>query len=283
MPNVPPDGHSDSATGLHYQEFGSGDPILAIHGLGASSYSWRKLKDRLPDHKLILIDLKGHGESFKPRDTSYSIPDQAELVLQFIREHDLRNLTLMGNSYGGAVSLMVAIRLCNEEPERLSKLILICSGGYNQDLPWHLKLLRAPLLGSLSLYLFPATLNTLTVLRYSYYKKRLITWKQCKAYAAPICSPGGRHALIQVAKQAVPDNFEELTAQYPTISVPTLLIWGRNDRVIPLSIAEQLNRDIPNSKLVVLDNVGHVPQEEKPEETIAALLNFLNDHSGEAV
>lgn len=279
MSNVTPDGHSKSATGLHYEVCGSGDPILAIHGLGASNYTWRNLTDHLPGHKLILIDLKGHGESAKPHDTNYSIPDQAELVLQFIRENDLRNLTLMGNSYGGAVSLMVAIRLCKEEPERLSKLILICSGGYNQDLPWHLKLMRAPILGSLALHLVPATVNTLTVLRYSYYNKRLITWKQCKAYARPICSPGGRHALIQVAKQAVPDNFEELIAQYKSITVPTLLIWGRHDRVIPLSIGERLNRDIPNSRLVVLDNTGHVPQEENPEETIAAIQNFLEDSS----
>jgi len=275
MSNVSPDSHRNSATGLHYEVFGNGDPILAIHGLGASAYTWRNLKDRLPDHKLILIDLKGHGESVKPRDANYSIPDQAELVLQFIREHDLRNLTLVGNSYGGAVSLMVAIRLGKEEPDRLSKLILICSGGYNQDLPWHLKLMRAPVLGWMALRLLPATVNTLTVLRYSYYNKRLITWSQCEAYAAPIYSPGGRHALAQVAKQAVPENFEEFIAQYPNITVPTLIIWGRNDRVIPLSIGERLNRDIPNSRLVVLDKVGHVPQEEKPEETIAAILNFL--------
>lgn len=279
MSNAPLDGHRTSVTGLHYEIFGSGDPILAIHGLGASIYTWRKLKGRLSDHKLILIDLKGHGESIKPRDTNYSIPDQVELVLQFIREHDLKNLTLMGNSYGGAVSLMVAIRLCKEEPERLSQLVLICSGGYNQDLPWHLKLMRTPGLGWLALHLLPATVNTLTVLLYSYYKKRLISWKQCKAYAKPIRSPGGRHALIQIAKQAVPDNFEELIAQYPAISVPTLLIWGRNDRVIPLSIGERLNRDIPNSRLVVLDDVGHVPQEEKPEETIGVILNFLEHPS----
>ncbi len=278
MSNALPDGHGTSATGLHYEVFGGGDPILAIHGLGASNYTWRKLKGHLPDHKLILIDLKGHGESAKPHDTNYSIPDQAELVLQFIREHDLRNLTLMGNSYGGAVSLMVAIELCKEEPERLSRLILICSGGYNQDLPWHLKLMRTPVLGWLALHLAPATMNTRTVLRYSYYRKRLISWKQCKAYAGPICSPGGRHALLQVAKQAVPENFEELIAQYPSISVPTLLIWGRNDRVIPLSIGERLNSDIINSRLVVLDHVGHVPQEEKPEETIAAISKFLAEH-----
>lgn len=266
-----------SATGLHCEAYGSGDPILAVHGLGACVYTWRKLKDRLPDHKLILIDLKGHGESAKPHDSHYSIPEQAELVLQFIREQDLKNLTLIGNSYGGAVSLMIAIRLCKEEPGRLSKLILIGSAGYNQDLPWHLKLLRMPVLGWLALHLVPPSLNTLTVLRYSYYKKKLIEWKQIRSYAKPIGSPGGRHALLQVAKQAVPANFEELTAQYPAICVPTLIIWGRDDKVIPLEIGEMLAQAIPDSRLVIIEQAGHVPQEEKPEETLATILKFLKN------
>ena len=118
-------------------------------------------------------------------------------------------------------------------------------------------------------------MNALTVLLYSYYKDRLITWKQIRAYAKPIGSRGGRYALLQVAKQAVPDNFEELTAQYPTISVPTLIVWGRNDKVIPLEIGRMLDEAIPDSRLVTLDKVGHVPQEEKPEETIAAIRKFL--------
>lgn len=264
-------------TGLHCEVCGSGDPILAIHGLGASIYTWRNLKGRLPNHKLILLDLKGHGESPKPRDTRYTIPDQAELVLEFIREQNLKNLTLVGNSYGGAVSLLVSIRLCKEDPGRLSNLILIDSGGYNQDLPWHLKLLRRPGLGWLALHLVPPGMNALTVLLYSYCKRRLITWEQIRAYAKPIGSRGGRHALLQVAKQAVPDNFEELTARYPTISVPTLIVWGRDDRVIPLAIGRMLNEAIPDSRLVILDEAGHVPQEEKPDETIAAILKFLKD------
>jgi len=257
--------------------YGSGDPILAIHGLGASIYSWRKLKGRLPDHKLILIDLKGHGESPKPRDKNYSIPVQAELVIQFIREQDLKNLTLMGNSYGGAVSLLVAIRLCKEDPGRLAKLILIDSGGYNQDLPWHLKLIRTPGLGWLALHFVPPSMNTLTVLLYSYCRKRRATWNQCKAYAKPISSSGGRQALLQVAKQAVPENLEELTTQYPTICVPTLIVWGRDDKVIPLGIGEMLDQAIPDTRLVIIEQAGHVPQEEKPEETIAAVLKFLKE------
>jgi len=275
MPGDPTDGPFTSATGLYCESYGSGDPILAIHGLGASIYSWRKLKGRFPDNRLVLVDLKGHGQSPKPRDKHYSIPEQAKLLQQFILEQDFRNLTLIGNSYGGAVSLLVSISLCSEEPCRLSKLILIDSGGYNQDLPWHLKLLRAPVLGWLGLHLVPPALNALTVLRYGYYDRGLIEREQIKAYAKPIGSQGGRHALLQVAKQAVPDNFEELTAQYPDINVPTLILWGRNDKVIPLSIGEKLDQAIPDSRLVIIEHVGHVPQEEKADETIAHITQFL--------
>lgn len=277
MSGDPPDGPCTSTTGLYCEIYGSGDPVLALHGLGASVYSWRKLKGRLPEHKLILVDLKGHGKSPKPHDKHYSIPEQADLILQFILEQDLKKLTVMGNSYGGAVSLLVAIRLCQEEPGRLSKLILIDSGGYNQDLPWHLKLLRTPVLGWLALHLLPPSMNALTVLLYAYYKKRLITWEQIKAYSKPIGSPGGRQALLQVAKQALPDNIDEITSKYSTISVPTLIVWGRDDKVIPLAIGEMLDQAIPDSRLLIIEQAGHVPQEEKPEETIAPILKFLKD------
>src|SRR6266508_3854539 len=95
---------SDPCAGsyLHCVSYGSGDPIIALHGLGATLYSWRNLVDKFPNHQLILLDLKGAGDSPKPHDRHYSIEDQANLILQFIRQNDLKNLTLMGNSYGGA-------------------------------------------------------------------------------------------------------------------------------------------------------------------------------------
>src|SRR5712692_9072844 len=80
-------------TYLHCESYGSGDPIIALHGLGGTLYSWRNLKGRFPNHQLILIDLKGAGDSPKPHDKHYSIQDQADLIIQFIRENDLKNLT----------------------------------------------------------------------------------------------------------------------------------------------------------------------------------------------
>src|SRR5260221_434146 len=110
-----------SKTVLHCKSIGTGDPIIALHGLGGTLYSWHKLEDQFPNHQLILLDLKGAGDSPKPHDKHYSIQDQADLILKLIYENDLKNLTVMGNSYGGAVSLFLTIELCKdkEKPCRL--------------------------------------------------------------------------------------------------------------------------------------------------------------------
>ncbi len=265
---------------LHYESYGEGDPVLCLHGLGACLYTWRNLIEPLSQsHKLLLVDLKGCGESPKPRDGHYSVQDQAELIYQFIQYHDLKNLTLIGTSYGGAVSLMVTTMLCEMDPGRLSKLILIDSAGYDESLPWHLKLLKTPVLGWLSIHLPPAKASTRRVLRYVYYNRRLITKEQIDTYSKPIKSSRARQALLQTARQAVPKNIDELTPKYKDICVPTLIVWGEEDKVIPVKIGRMLAEAIPDSKLVVLPEVGHAPHEEAPEKTIPLILGFLKDQS----
>lgn len=250
--------------------------MLCLHGLGASTHSWREFREPLSkEHKLILIDFKGFGASPKPKDKHYAIQEHAELIYQFIQEHDLRNLTLVGNSFGGAVALLVALRLCEAGSGRLERLILIDSGGYNQHLPLHLKLLRTPILGWLALHVLPPKISALIVLKVSYYNPSKITKEQIDAYARPIADRGGRHALLQTAKQIIPENIDELIAKYPKISVSTLILWGRQDKVIPLVIGEMLDKAIPKSRLEVINNCGHVPQEECPEETICYISEFL--------
>lgn len=265
-----------SSSGLHYEVYGSGDPVLCLHGLGASTHSWREFREPIAkDHRLILLDFKGFGASPKPKDRHYAITEHAELAYQFIKELDLQKLTLVGNSFGGAVSLLVTIKLYEENPRRLEKLILIDSGGYNQKLPLHLKLLRAPVLGWLLIHLLPPKLSALIVLKNSYYLDRKITQSQIDAYARPIADRGGRHAILETAKQIIPANIDELIRKYRTIDVPTLIVWGKEDEVIPLEIGQQLHRDIRNSRLLTIDHSGHVPQEETPEHLIPLVLEFL--------
>src|SRR6266550_296499 len=209
---------------LHCESQGNGDPIIALHGLGGTLYSWRELRNRFPNHQLILLDLKGAGDSPKPHDKHYSIRDQTALILQFIYDNDLKNLTLMGNSYGGAVALFLAIEL--KDSGRLASLILIDSGGYNQDLPSHLTILRTPLVGWLVLHLLSPHALVRKVLRDSYYDHHKITDPQVDVYARAIASPGGRYGLLQTARQAIPKDIDCITAKYKTITVPTLILWG---------------------------------------------------------
>ena len=265
-----------SQTNLYCESYGSGDPLLFLHGLGGSTYSWRYMVAPFStNHQVILIDFRGEGKSPKPDDTHYSILDQGELIYQFIIEHDLKNLTLVGNSYGGAVSLLLAIRLCAESPSRLSKLVLIDSAGYPDHLPMFLKLLRTPIIGWLAVHLLPAKCQIKIVLKKSYYNPANITEQQVDAYAGPLASPGGRHALLEIGKLAIPPNFQSYIDKYPTISVPTLILWGEDDRVLPLLIGQRLNAAILNSQLEIINFAGHIPQEEQPDAVIARIQQFL--------
>lgn len=261
---------------LHYETYGSGDPVLCLHGLGASTHSFREFREPVAQHhKLILLDFRGFGASPKPKDQHYSIEEHAELTYRFIVEHDLRNLTLVGNSFGGAVSLLVSLRLIEENSQRLKRLILIDSGGYNKLLPTHLKLLRTPILGFLILHLLPPKASALIVLKYSYYDDKKITQEQIEAYARPIAEPGGRHALLETAKQIIPADIDELIAKYPKIKLPTRIIWGLQDKVIPLEIGRMLDAALPDSKLITIDKSAHIPQEETPKAVVPLVLEFL--------
>jgi pimeloyl-ACP methyl ester carboxylesterase len=197
------------------------------------------------------------------------------LLYQFILEHDLRKLTLIGNSLGGALTLLLSIMLKEAgESARLKSLVLIDAGAYKEYVPHYLKLLKVPLL-NLGVYLIPSRVFVRAILRKAYYDPDKITEEQINAYTAPIAAPGAKHALIETGKQLVPANFDELIKKYKDIRVPTLIIWGRQDRLIPVKVGELLQRDIANSTLKIIEECGHAPQEEKPEETVPLVRDFL--------
>jgi Predicted hydrolases or acyltransferases (alpha/beta hydrolase superfamily) len=261
---------------LYYKELGRGDPLLLIHGFGASSYTWRHLANPLAQYnRVIRIDLKGFGESPKPIDRKYSIYDQARLVHQFIIEHELRNFTLVGNSFGGGVALVASLYLTEASPSWQKRLILIDSIGYRQKLPSFLRILATPVLGRLVMSLVPKTMQAHAIMKLAYYNNRLIPKDAVKAYATALDLPGAEYAILKTARQIIPPDIDELSKAYSKITYPTLLLWGREDEIVPLAIGQRLEEALPNSELVVLEQCGHLPQEEKPAETLAAIERFL--------
>jgi pimeloyl-ACP methyl ester carboxylesterase len=261
---------------LHHKIYGAGDPVLCIHGFGASLFSWRNFVDPLSqNYRLILIDLKGCGDSPKPPDSHYSTRDHADLLYQFILDQNLKDLTLVGNSFGGALALWLSIMLLEKEPGRLRSLVLIDAGAHKQYTPGYVKLLGVPIIAPLVVYLTPARLMAKSILKMAYYDPHKITRDQIAAYAGPIGSPGGKHALLETGKQIIPPNIDELVARYKDINVPTLIIWGKQDKIINPVVGDLLDQAIPNSTLKWIDKCGHVPQEEMPEATVPLVLDFL--------
>src|SRR5215203_5758817 len=209
-------------------------PMLMIHGFGENTYTWGQVVPQLANERqLILLDLKGFGRSPKPTDTSYSPLDQADLLYNFIVEKQLSSLILVGHSFGGGVALLVALRLLESGDDRLKALVLIDSIAYNQSFPYFIKLLRTPFIRNLAVSVLSPEFQVKRILEHAYFDDRKIRAGQIKAYADPIRSPGGRHALLETARQIIPDDLDAIAARYKRILVPTLLIWGKEDRIVP--------------------------------------------------
>ena len=260
---------------LHVEEYGDGhQQIMLLHGFGATSYTWRSWIGGLAkEHRVWAVELKGHGSAPAPRDDLYSIHDHADLVHRLILQRDLRQLTLVGHSMGGGVALLVALRLLGEE--RLARLVLVSSAAYPQRLPPFIALAGQGRLAEWALRIFPKRLLIRWVLSSIVFDRERVTDTQVEAYAEPLFSPAHRRALIKTAARIIPPDLEDITRRIPEIDLPTLLLWGRHDWVVPLDVADRLLAALPSAQLEVMEECGHVPPEELPKESLEIVLKFL--------
>lgn len=255
---------------------GAGEPVLLIHGFGASSYSWRHVIEPLAQkNRVIAIDLKGFGNSPKPRDDAYSVYEQARLIRNFILENNLKNLHIVGHSYGGGVALAVSIYLSASNPGLQKSLVLIDSVAYPQELPGFVKILATPVLGPLLTYALPNTLQVKNLLQKVYFNDDLIPQEAVDHYAADLGQPDAKYALLTSARQMLPTDLQEFSENYSSLTIPALIIWSREDEIVPLAVGKRLHENLPNSRLVIMSDVGHAVQEEKPSLLLPHLRNFL--------
>lgn len=264
-------------TFLNFETTGSGRPVLALHGYGASLFSWRYLPSGLPNRRVIRVDLAGHGGSPPRADRRYSLVDHAAQIIGFIDEQELESFDLIGHSLGGGVALMIALDFAKRRPHAIGHLVLVDSLALPQPLPWLMKAIRAPLVGAVLFSRLPGRVIVRTISPIAYYDRSCITEEMIRAYAQNLATAGGRRAMIETARQIIPDDMPGLIARYHSLRLPTLLIWGRQDRVVSPAIGIALNTLIEGSKLILIDDCGHVPQEERPEIAIPAIADFLAD------
>ena len=261
---------------INYYVAGQGPPVILLHGFGSGAYSWRYVAPALAaDHRVFALDLKGYGLSDKPDDGKYAISDQADMVAAFIQTQDLHNLTIIGHSMGGGVTLMTYFKVRKSDPARIKKMVLIDSAGYPQEMPWFIAFAQLPVVSTVGPWIVSPRLTTIMALRKCYYYKDKITEDQIDAYTYYGSLPGAREAVVATAKEIAPDDIQAVIARYKTIKVPVLIIWGEDDEVVPLSVGKHFKRDIPDSELVILPKCGHIPPEEEAQETTRLVKAFL--------
>jgi pimeloyl-ACP methyl ester carboxylesterase len=261
---------------LHVEELGRGPPLVFLHGLGGSGYSFRFLIGPLArHHRVILLDLKGFGASEKPFDTSYAPGDHARLVAAFLRQQRLNGVTLAGHSFGGSVALLTALELNRGEPGRIRQLILMNTPAFPQTLPRTQSFLTLPVLPYLALGLVPPILSTRAALKTTRRMTAEPTDIDAIAYAEPLYEPGGRHAMVATARAIAAFDGRLAIPLYRTLRQPTLLIWCRQDPTVPLASGERLASTLPQARLAVLEQCDHAPAEEQPRETLNLMQAFI--------
>ena len=257
---------------LHSVSMGSGEDLLLIHGFGSSSSSFKYIMPSLAkDFKVTALDLKGFGKSPKPDDGNYSVYDHYLLVKRFIIEHNIKNPRIMGHSIGGGVAMLLAL----DEDIKVKKMVLFDTPAYKQDLPKLLRYANIPVFGKLGFYLLGSHYEVMEGYRYAFYDDSKIPKDLVDELAADLSSKNGKFAFLEANRELIPDDIEKLVKRYKDITTPTLIIWGYEDVVIRRSKAYKLHRDLPNSTLKFIHHCGHLPQEEKPKETLKLLKKFL--------
>ncbi|MBS1794154.1 MAG: alpha/beta hydrolase [Acidobacteria bacterium] len=270
----------DGAT-VHFQEFGDHhDPVMIlVHGFTASCYVWKSVAPQIAAEgfRVIAVDLIGFGYSDKPAWFDYTIASQARMIARLMDRLGIGRATLVGSSYGGAISLTLAL----DYAERVDKLVLVDS-VINDEPAEHpvLKLARIPGVGEV---MTPFLIDSRTFLKFRMQgtlaaaNHHLITKDRIESIIRPLNAKDGHNAVLQSGRNWDADRIEE---DLHLVMQPTLIIWGEEDSVIPIRHGETLYRSILNSRFVVLKNCGHVPQEEKPDLFTALVSGFAHDRKG---
>ena len=261
-----------------YETRGSGNnQIILIHGFGLNHKSWYDISPILADKFTIyMVDLIGFGNSPTPENWPYTIEAQAEVLINFIINKKLSDVVIVGHSYGGGVALMLFHKMIeNGNSSLVKKLILIAPAAYPQALPFFVTLPRIPFIGRLILKRLSARFQIKMALRKVFMNKKAVTEERVKRYIGNIVSPSHRKALVQTAKNIIPQETDKLLNKIEKIHHRTLLVYGENDSVILKKNLERLSRTLPNVITKKIADCGHVPQEEYPRVTAELISDFL--------
>jgi pimeloyl-ACP methyl ester carboxylesterase len=247
---------------IHYVEAGTGPTVILLHGLGGSTQVWQLNIAALAEkYHVVVPDQIGFGKSDKPL-VNYRIRTYVDFLDQFCKQLKIERASLVGNSMGG----WIATAFTAAFPDRVDKLVLVDAAGYAPPKD----------LDTRTFYgLNPTTREGMKVLVAKvFYNKLFLTDAAIDQAIAARLAAGDGYTINSITESIIRGE-DYLDDAVKTIKRPTLLIWGRQDGLVPVAEGERFNKDIAGSKLVVFDQCGHMPQIEKPAEFNAAVIKFL--------
>jgi len=263
---------------LYYEETGEGPPLLLIHGLGESTFTWREIVPALAKrNRVIALDLKGFGRSDKPDDGAYSAEEQAALVARFIVARGLDGLALVGHSFGGTVALRTALADGIAGTARIRKIAVIGAPALPRSTAPFLDLVKTPLIpDTFASSVSPETLARL-LLREAMGGRRDASDELVQGYAAPYHEAAAMTAFLATARSIVAEDgsTDAVAKRYATLEQPTLVVWCRKDPIVPLGAGRRLAGVLRHARLTILEGCHHLPQHERPKELSARLDAFL--------
>lgn len=258
---------------VHYRDEGKGFPIVLIHGTGASLHTWDDWTTELKKtNRVIRMDLPAFGLTGPNKTADYSIQSYTKFLNSFLNKIELDSFHIVGNSLGGNI----AWNYTAENPDKVKKLILVDASGLptNKPQPAIFKMAKTPVLSNLFLYVTPKFFIKKNM-EEVYEDDSKISDNLVLRYHNMALREGNRQAFLDRArtdfKMGEKANYEKLKS----IQNSTLLLWGANDNWIPLNNGKRMDSIMENSTLKVLENSGHVPMEENPNESLALVNSFL--------
>ena len=248
---------------IRYVEAGwSGPTVILLHGLGGSAQAWQfNIAPLAEKFHVFAPDQIGFGKSDKPF-VNYRIRTYVDFLDQFCKQLKIERASLVGNSMGGWIAAMFTAAF----PDRVDKLVLEDAAGYAPPKDFDTRVFFA---------LNPATREGMKLLAAKvFYNKMFLTDAAIDAAIAARLAAGDGFTIKSITESIIRgEDFLDDTVK--TIKRPTLIVWGREDGLTPVSDAERFNKDIPGSRLVVIDQCGHIPNLEKAAEFNAAVIKFL--------
>jgi pimeloyl-ACP methyl ester carboxylesterase len=264
---------------IAYRRAGSGPAVVLMHGMASSSSTWDAVIPRLEEHATIVApDLPGHGGSTNPGG-DFSLGAHASFVRDLMIALDMPRATFVGHSLGGGVAMQAAYQF----PERCERLVLVGSGGLGKDVALYLRALTLP--GAeliLSLGCSPRVLTAgRTVaawLRRAGLRPTASVAEVGRCYAS-LTSREARAALIHTLRSVIDSGGQRVSAadRLPLAAdIPTLIVWGERDAIIPAAHGRVAHEAIPGSRLEIFPATGHFPQVEQPELFVRTLVEFMH-------